>query len=54
MRFKRGDRVALKSNPLITGTVTLVKLGMAYHSYLVLWMNGQELEHRHQELESAE
>lgn len=54
MRFKRGDKVALKENPLITGEVIVVKLGMAYHSYLVLWLNGQELEHRHSELQAAE
>ncbi len=51
--FKKGDRVALKENPLITGTVTLVKRGIAYHSYRVLWLNGQELEHPHKDLESV-
>lgn len=52
--FKVGDRVALKENPLITGTVLIVKRGMAYHSYRVLWMNGQELDHPHRALQNAE
>jgi hypothetical protein len=51
--FAKGDKVALKENPLITGTVLIVKRGMAYHSYRVLWFNGQELEHPHKDLERA-
>ncbi|AVD99347.1 hypothetical protein SEA_BILLNYE_175 [Streptomyces phage BillNye] len=52
--FKKGDKVALKENPLITGTILYVKMGMAYHEYRVLWMNGQELDHRAQSIEHAE